>query len=633
MTQKAFQPDRMPGYTLPVYEYRKPPELAGNEATVYPVIVAGAGLGGLTAALELGSRGVRTVLLDEDNTVGAAGLSSRGICYAKRSLEIFERFGIAERIRGKGVTWNEGDVFVGEERLYHFNLQPETDQKFPAFVNLQQFYVEQYLVERIMQTPAVDLRWKNKVIDVRPGRDTVEVEVETPDGRYTTRCRYLVGADGAHSVVREKLGAKDAESALSEDTWCISDVKMSPSTEAVRKVYLDNPLNGGGAIWYHQMADGIWRTDWQIGHYPDPERETEPERARERLRKLIGSDTPFELIWVGPWRFRRRYLERMVHGRVLFVGDAAAQHSPFGARGGNRAMQDGNNLAWKLALVLSGKAHPDLVHSYEIERHLAARENVELASRSALFIGPQTEGQRLMRNAILDLARHHAWAREMVNVGRLSVATVYADSPLNRERGEFDAPRAQPGAAAPDGKVSEDGKAGFFVEHLQGRFTVAYFGAPGPKLEGPQGVEVETLAVLRKGAASQLRTLSDEAGQLAARYGAEHGATYVFRPDGHVLARCKGVDAAFAQAAIEAVLEYRGGAQDAGRKPRRKSARLSTAEIDRLFDELAALVDRTPEDERARVLARLVLSLAGRLGDFHATREAIELAAQATRTR
>ena len=150
----AHQPESMPGYTLPRYAYRTPPEISSREsAGIYPVIVVGAGLGGLSAALELASRGVRTLLLDDDDTVGAAGLSSRGICYAKRSLEILERFGAASRIRAKGVTWNEGDVFRGAERLYRFNLQPETDQRYPAFVNLQQFYVEQYLVEALGRYP------------------------------------------------------------------------------------------------------------------------------------------------------------------------------------------------------------------------------------------------------------------------------------------------------------------------------------------------------------------------------------------------------------------------------------------------------------------------------------------------
>src|SRR5687768_967358 len=186
----AYQPSSMPGYSLPVYEYRTPPELSEKKTSLYPVAIVGAGLAGLTAALELGSRGVRCVILDDDNTVGAAGLSSRGICYAKRSLEIFDRFGVAARIRGKGVTWNEGEVFRGEERLYRFNLQPETDQKFAAFVNLQQFYVEQYLVERVQACECVEIRWRNRVVDVENGKTEVTLRVETPEGQYGLKARY-----------------------------------------------------------------------------------------------------------------------------------------------------------------------------------------------------------------------------------------------------------------------------------------------------------------------------------------------------------------------------------------------------------------------------------------------------------
>src|SRR5687767_5683984 len=202
----VHQPNSMQGYTLPVYEYRRPPEIESNSIGSYPVVVVGAGLAGLTAALELGSRGVRTIVLDDDNTVGASGLSSRGICYAKRSLEIFDRFGVAARIRAKGVTWNEGEVYRRDERLYRFNLQPEKDQKFPAFVNLQQFYVEQYLVERLQSIDCADLRWKNKVVAV-DNRDTgVVLGVETPDGRYELNAEYVVAADGGHSAVRTLLG-------------------------------------------------------------------------------------------------------------------------------------------------------------------------------------------------------------------------------------------------------------------------------------------------------------------------------------------------------------------------------------------------------------------------------------------
>ncbi len=588
--RRVHQPESMPGYTLPRYAYRKPPELSGAKGdphvpVTYPVIVVGAGLGGLTAALELASRGLHTVVLDEDDSVGAAGLSSRGICYAKRSLEILERFGAAARIRAKGVTWNEGDVFRGKERLYRFNLQPETDQRFPAFVNLQQFYVEQYLVEALAKYPNADLRWKNRVFDLIQRPNHVEIKVQTPDGKYSIRSRYVIAADGAHSTVRKKLKARDAESALYDTSWCIADVKMKSSEAPVRKAYLDNALNDGGAIWYHQMADGVWRTDWQISHYADPDAEATPARARRRLRKLLGPKARFELVWVGPWRFRRRWLEKLVHGRVLFLGDAAAQHSPFGARGGNRAIQDANNLGWKLALVLAGDAHPDLLQTYEAERHPAAREAVEAASRSALFISPESDGQRIFRDSVLDLAQRHPWARELVNVGRLSVASAYLDSPLNVPDKEFSAAEAMPGEAAPDGRLEE----GFLAEKLQGQFSVVYFGNKGPTLG------VQTLHV-------------KDNERLFRRYGVpKEGATYVFRPDGHVLARRCGVAGEFARAAIEGVFSYR--------KPKSSESRQKHAlrDRDRLYDALSAYFDATARKDRERALARLIVALGNRL--------------------
>ena len=587
-------------YELPVYEYRTPPEISEKKTFEYPVIVVGAGLAGLSAALELGSRGIRTVLLDDDNTVGASGLSSRGICYAKRTLEIFDRFGLAARLLGKGVTWNEGEVYRGAECLYRFNLQPESDQKFPAFVNLQQFYVEQYLVERLQQVPAVDVRWNNKLVKIENGEKVVSVQVETPDGIYAAKAQYLLAADGGNGPLRQLLGAGDAERSFYEDRWCIADVKMDTKERAVRKAYLDGVPTEGGAIWYHQMADGVWRTDWQIGHLADADGESTREKATARLRKLVGPGVRFELVWVGPWRFKKRLLERFLHGRVAFLGDAAHEHSPFGARGGNSAIQDANNLAWKLALVLAGGAHADLLETYHAERHFAARDNTENATRSAIFIDPETMGQRLFRNAILDLAQRHEWARPWVNVGRLSVATRYAASPLSREKGKFSSSLAAPGAAAPDGRFG----AGFFVDRLGGDFCVAYFGAAGPALA------CQTLSVPKKNKI------------LFARYGVKDKATYVFRPDGHVLARCSSIDAEFARRAIDAVLAYRTGKEPAMSKEK-PSKQL---EKDRLYDAFAALVDSTPPADRERVLARLAVALAEQLGDYDKTLRAIEAA-------
>lgn len=598
----------MPGYELPVFDYRTPPEIASGTPGRYPVIIAGAGLAGLTAALELGSRGITTIVCDDDNSVGAAGLSSRGICYAKRSLEILDRFGIADRIRAKGVTWSEGDVYRHDRRLFRFALQLGQDQKFPPFVNLQQFYVEQYLVEHAMEIAAIDLRWKSKVVDVRQSNESVEVTIETPEGRYTATCLYLLAADGAHSTVRERIGAKDAECALFEDQWCIADVRMKQREEAVRRVYLDSDLNEGGAIWYHQMADGIWRTDWQISHYDKPDAEATVDRATDRIRKLVGSDVEFELVWVGPWRFRKRYLNSLVHGRVLFLGDAAAQHAPWGARGGNRAIQDANNLAWKLALVLSGKVSYSLLMTYDFERQQAAREAVNIASQSALFIGPESEGQRLFRNAILELAKTQKWAQDLMNVGRLSTACTYRYSPLCIERpGEWDPLKsvrrslpAMPGAAAPDGVVVGNR---YLSEYLQGDFNVAWFGADGGNIDSD--IPVSTFSV-----PSICRELWDT-------YEVdERGATYVFRPDGHILARCRGIDASFARHAISEVFSTQ--AKDA--IPGTLGTDAET-DRDRLYVDFAAYFDGVQSaDQREAALARLVMCLADKLP----TRDAFE---------
>jgi 3-(3-hydroxy-phenyl)propionate hydroxylase len=252
-------------------------------------------------------------------------------------------------------------------------------------------------------------------------------------------------------------------------------------------------------------------------------------------------------------------------------------------------VQDANNLGWKLALVLQERARPALLETYELERHFAARENVEIASRSAVFIAPETDGQRRVRDAYLELARRHEWARPMVNVGRLSVASVYAHSPLNLEVGALEAPAAQPGAAAPDGRL----KGGHFVDFMGEGFVVAYFGAEGPA--------VEHAAVI------QMPRAGHEA--LFARYGVTGQATYVFRPDGHVLARCPGIDAAFAHKAIARVLHY------VAPKETKQAVSVQPA-ADRLFDVLSAQLDAMPPEHRAAALAPVIARIEARGGNL-----------------
>jgi 3-(3-hydroxy-phenyl)propionate hydroxylase len=326
------------GYRLPVYEFRRPPELRGERPGAYEVVIVGAGLAGLTLAAELGRRGVPVVLLEQGASLGVAGIASRGIAYAKRTMEIFDRIGIARRLRDKGQTWNEGWIYDGLDEIYHYQLQPEADQQWPAFINLQQFYVEGYLVERIGELGNVDLRWQSKVIGVRmadprePG-DGIGLTVDTPEGPYELQARWVAACDGARSSVRRLLGIQ-APLAQLEDTWAIVDVHADlPGLQ--RRIYLNSPLIEGGAIVMHPMADGVVRADWQIGQLEDPAAEIQPDRVRERLARFLGEQTEFEIVSISKWSYRRRVMDQLVHGRAAFLGDAT--RSPRSAPEGGMA--------------------------------------------------------------------------------------------------------------------------------------------------------------------------------------------------------------------------------------------------------------------------------------------------------
>ncbi|SFM33288.1 FAD-dependent monooxygenase [Variovorax sp. OV329] len=418
-----------PAYELPRWPFVPPPELQAPGRTLrHPIVIVGAGPAGLTLACDLASRGVAAVLLDEDDTVGVRGASSRGICYAQKSLEIFARLGIYERVADKGITWSFGRTFSGEREVYSFNLKTDSVSKQPPFINLQQFYVEWFLVDRILALAHTDLRWKNKVVQVTPLADGVRVEVETPAGRYTIEADHLVDATGANSPIRTQLGI-EAPASRSTDRWCISDVRFKKPLPVERWTWVDAPFNEGRGVWQHLMADGVWRIDYQMPEDCDAEHISRPEVAGARLREQLGPDVEFEFVWIGPYGYRDHLLDEFRHGRVLFIGDAAHVVSPFGARGGNTGIQDAANLAWKLALVTQGRAGDSLLDSYHAERRPAAAENLRVTSRSARFLAPRSNAEHTLRRAVVELAARFPFARALVNTGRMSVANDYPAAP------------------------------------------------------------------------------------------------------------------------------------------------------------------------------------------------------------
>jgi 3-(3-hydroxy-phenyl)propionate hydroxylase len=505
----------MADFTYPSFGYA--PSKAGAGGTeACPVAIVGGGPVGLTMALDLARQGIACILLDEEDSVS---IGSRAICYAKRTLEIWNRLGVGERMLAKGVTWRLGKVFHGDHQRYSFDLLPESGHQFPAFINLQQYYAELYLVEAARQQPLIELRWKHRISDVVPGNDNVRLTVTTPDGDYTLLADHVLAADGARSTIRRKLGL-DFKGQVFEDRFLIADVKMKADFPVERWFWFDPPFHSGGSALLHSQPDDVWRIDLQLGWQADPEAERQPERVIPRLQAMLGEDAKFELEWVSIYTFQCRRLERFRHGRIIFIGDSAHQVSPFGARGANSGVQDADNLAWKLAHVLRGEAPDTLLDSYDMERSAAADENILNSTRSTDFISPRGATAKALRDAVLDLAADHPFARRLVNSGRLSLPCAYRDTPLSTPDRDAFAAGPPPGAPAIDAPLEDDR---WLLAACADGFTLLAFGAP-PALSATLAGRIAVRCLPADGIAAK-------------RYGARPGSAYLLRPDQHVAGR------------------------------------------------------------------------------------------------
>ncbi|MBL6078445.1 FAD-dependent oxidoreductase [Belnapia sp. T18] len=539
-------------YQALVLPYARSPDQDAQRPVRHPVIIVGAGPVGLAAAIDLAQQGIRVVLLDDDDRLSTG---SRAICFAKRTLEIFDRLGCGERMVGQGITWNLGKVFFREEPVYSFNLLPEAGHRRPAFINLQQYYVEGFLLDRAQALPLIDIRWKNQVTALEPQADGVLLQVATPEGEYRLEADWLVAADGSRSPIRRAMGL-ESKGQTFRDRFLIADVRMDAPFPAERWFWFDPPFHPNRSVLLHQQPDGIWRIDFQLGWDADPVAERQPERVIPRVQALLGPEARFELEWVSVYTFSCLRMERFRHGRVLFAGDSAHGVSPFGARGANGGVQDAENLAWKLALVVQGQAPESLLDSYDAERVRAADENILNSTRSTDFITPKNEASRAFRDATLELARDCGFARRLVNSGRLSLPCTYRDSALNTpDTDAFDGPM-QPGAPAADAPVRAGGEEGWFLSQIaHGGFTLLCFGEEPPdNFPGIRGVPLRPLLVVPAGAAQRqaagLPVIEDAAGLLARRYDAGPGATYLLRPDQHVAARWRRFEPVLVTAAL-----------------------------------------------------------------------------------
>ncbi|WP_431258706.1 FAD-dependent oxidoreductase [Roseateles chitinivorans] len=536
-------------YQRVVYPYRRSDDQdahARGQPARHPVVVVGAGPVGLTAAIDLALQGVPVVLLNND---GRLSVGSRALCFAKRTLEILDRLGCGQRLVDKGVSWNVGRVFFRSEQVYQFDLLAEAGHQRPAFVNLQQYYVEGFLVERALELPSIDLRWHHGVTGLTQHDDHVALEIETPDGPYTLLADHVVACDGSRSTMRQLIG-EESHGRTFNDRFLIADVRMNAPFPAERWFWFDPPFHPGQSVLLHRQPDGVWRIDFQLGWDADPELEKRPERILPRVRMLMreasiaaggdGAVPEIELVWASVYTFACMRMDRFRHGRIVFAGDAAHGVSPFGARGANSGIQDADNLAWKLAAVVQGRAPDALLDTYAREREIAADENILNSTRSTDFITPKSAISRMFRDATLTLAKDFDFARRLVNSGRLSVPTVRYGMP------------------AADAPITIDGLDDWLLRQMRpGRFTLMVFdetdegsrsqrapvgpewglgvqeGSPMPRGEpAPGHAESGLEAVLQL----HIDDAFDRRGLVRRRYDATPGAVVLLRPDQHVCA-------------------------------------------------------------------------------------------------
>ena len=528
-------------YTYPEYAYVQSEEQRSGSLKRHPVVIIGAGPIGLTQALDLAQRGVRSVILDDNNTVS---LGSRAVCYAKRTLEVWDRLGLGEEFAARGVQWKVGKVFFRDDLAYSFDLLPEDRHKMPAMINYQQYHIEERMVGACEASELVELRWKHRVLAIEQQDDFATLTVETPDGSFQLEASWVIAADGANSDTRRMIGA-DFSGQFFQDRFLIADVVMKAGFPTERWFWFDPPFHRNQSVLLHKEADNVWRIDFQLGWDADPVEEKKPENVIPRIQAMLGPDVEFELEWCSVYQFACRRIDQFRHGRVIFAGDSAHQVSPFGARGANTGVQDCDNLGWKLAAVLAGDAPVALIDSYHEERACAADDNIGNSTRATDFITPKSRSSLRLRNAVLELARSEPFARPLVNSGRLSMPTPYLQSSLNTPDSAPFAGRMLPGSNCADAPIRRNGQDGWLLEQLGRGFTLLSFGPAQPVSVG--GVSASVLEVGRD--------IEDRDGLLAQRYDGQPGTVYLIRPDQYVAARWRQFDPEQVRAALARALK------------------------------------------------------------------------------
>jgi 3-(3-hydroxy-phenyl)propionate hydroxylase len=415
-------------YDYKIHPYRRPDEMDGKRPA-RPVAIVGAGPIGLATALDLARFGVPSVVLEEDLQVSEG---SRAIVLTRRSLEILEQIGVEKPFMEKGLPWSQGRSFYRGQEIYKMLMPHEADDRYLPGLNIQQQYIEEYLLGYCERETLINLRWGQRVVALAQDDVAVTLGIDTPEGEYELTTDWVVAADGGRSTVRKLMHLR-MEGRSYPGRFVIADIKAKINLPTERLCFFDPAWNPGNNVLVHRQPDDLWRIDFRLPDGETEEQALEPTLLRRRINavlSMIHQEVEWRLDWATVYSANTLTLGEFVHGRVLLTGDAAHLLPIFGVRGINTGLQDSNNLAWKLAFVVNGWAERALLESYSKERVQAAREICEEGGKSTRFMTPPSAGMRLLRDAVLSFSLSEDFLKDLMH-WRTSRPHDYRDSSLN----------------------------------------------------------------------------------------------------------------------------------------------------------------------------------------------------------
>ena len=491
------------------------------------VLIVGAGPTGLMLAIQLARRGVRPLVIDRHS---GPAQQSRAIGVQARTLEIYAHMGLIDDALARGIRATGANMWTSGRWAARIPLADigATSTPYPFILMLGQDENELIMGERLRQL-GVDIRWNTELTALEQKTSHVAAKLTSADRTETVDAAWVVGCDGVHSKVRESCGI-DFPGAPYEHVFYVADTEATGAMKPGEvNVYL---WKGGFHLFFPMRGADRWRA---IGILPNELRHREELRFEElvpTLRDEVGADLNFRAChWLSTYRIHHRAASRFRDGRCFILGDAAHVHSPAGAQGMNTGLQDAYNLAWKLALVATGKADASLLDTFEAERRPVALRLLHTTDRLFQLAVSESWLAGLVRTRLV--AKLASRVTRIERIRRLAFRTVsqigirYRGSRLSQTASSLPADAPQPGDRFPWIRLATGNgdSEGLFARLDDTKFNLLLIGQPMPEgLASIHPAQVEPIVI----------AADTPDADAFARAGIPLPSFYLLRPDGHV---------------------------------------------------------------------------------------------------